>query len=159
MKKNNSKWIKDLNIKYKNIKLLGYPHESGVVLKPCMAISDTPSWYPGKTEWPGSPTTSLRTSNFWMIIQNVSLWEQTIWVQNRCNRSAGPSAVMLSCWWERAPWCAMPSEDIWRRTQIWKNCYLISGRMWAFCSWRWTSLRSGAWCWPIRCQGTPMLVP
>ncbi|CAO2587790.1 hypothetical protein LEMLEM_LOCUS4649 [Lemmus lemmus] len=44
-------------------------------------------------------------------------------------------------------------------TQLWRNCCLISGGMWALCSPRRTSLRLGTRCWPIKCQLLPVLVP
>ena len=60
-------------------------------------------------------------SNFWMIIQNASLWEQTTWAPSRCSRSACPSAGRLWCWWARTRWCARPSEGIWKTTRLWRS--------------------------------------
>lgn len=126
-------------------------------------------------------------SNFWMIIRNASLWEQTMWAPSRCSRSACLFVGKLWCWWARTQWCARLSEGIWKTTQLWRSqliplgifvltsqcpfhfsfrrmgwnvtvlcklifadCCLISGGMWALCSPRRTSLRSGTCCWPTR---------
>lgn len=76
--------------------LPGMCHESDIVFKCCMAIPHVPPRCPGKTWRPGSPTTSLGSSNFWMIIPTASLWEQTVGsrqVQQICMSICG-KAVM-----------------------------------------------------------------
>ncbi|KAI2568280.1 ribosomal protein lateral stalk subunit P0 [Homo sapiens] len=39
----------------------------------------------------------VSAGNYWMIIRNVSLWEQTMWAPSRCSRSACPFAGRLWC--------------------------------------------------------------
>lgn len=39
----------------------------------------------------------LGCSNSWMITQNVSLWEQTMWDPSRCSKSVCPCVGRLLC--------------------------------------------------------------
>ena len=133
---------KNIHLKAKT-SLARCPRESDIIFKPWVAIPDVLPWRPGKTGQPGSPTTSLRSSNFWTIIQNASLCELTKWAPSRCGRSACISVGRLWCWWARTQWCTRPSEGIWKTTQLWRNCCCISREMWALCSPRRISLDQG----------------
>lgn len=77
------------------VALSRHPCEGDIALKPCMALPHTLPWCPGKIGSPGSPAASLRSSSFWMIIQNASLWEQTTWTPSRSTRhKMGKNTVM-----------------------------------------------------------------
>ena len=40
-------------------------------------------------------------SNFWMIIQNASLWEKKMWALSRWSQTTYSSMRRLWCWWAR----------------------------------------------------------